>query len=186
MLNGKLSELFKQAFLADRFVTMLYERMKEYKVSWDLKTVTQNALSEYEKLRRAEQLTKEQNRIYRQVCDTLEQYLLYVEKEHLDGEDAFDAVKEKFAEETAKREAAVETAGESLDYVFDFMEDAFGGESQEMVVFVTELNTNFYSIQYLKENDCDKYYMYNKKLLFDEQQENVLKQLDEIESELVQ
>jgi len=67
------------------------------------------------------------------------------------------------------------------------MEDAFGnddGDSQEMVVFVTELNTNFYSIQYLKENDCDKYYRYNKRLLFDEQQENVLVALSEIEDEL--
>jgi hypothetical protein len=54
-----------------------------------------------------------------------------------------------------------------------------------MVVFVTELNTNFYSIQYLKENDCDKYYIYNKQLLFDEQSANVLKELEEIESELI-
>ena len=64
------------------------------------------------------------------------------------------------------------------------MEAAFS-DSQEMVVFVTELNTNFYSIQYLKENDCDKYYIYNKQLLFDEQSENVLKELEEIESELI-
>ena len=76
---------------------------------------------------------------------------------------------------------------EALDYAFDFMEDAFGngdGDSQEMVVFVTELNTNFYSIQYLKENDCDKYYRYNKRLLFDEQQEQVLSALAEVEDEL--
>ena len=64
------------------------------------------------------------------------------------------------------------------------MEAAFS-DSQEMVVFVTELNTNFYSIQYLKENDCDKYYIYNKQLLFDEQSANVLKELEEIESELI-
>lgn len=187
MLIGKLSEHFKHAFLSDRFVTMLYERLKEYKVSGDLKAVTQNALSEYDKLRRAEQLTKEQNRVYYKVCDTLERYLLCVEKEHLDGEDAFEAVKEKFLQEAAKREAAVEMAGEALDYAFDFLEDAFGngeGDSQEMVVFVTELNTNFYSIQYLKENDCDKYYRYNKRLLFDEQQEEVLQALSEIEEEL--
>ena len=32
---------------------------------------------------------------------------------------------------------------------FDFMEIAFGN-SQEMTVFVTELNTNFYSVQFLQ------------------------------------
>ena len=187
MLIGKLSELFKQAFLADRFVTMLYDRMKEYKLSGDLNAVTQNALTEYENLRRAEQLTKEQNIVYQKVCDTLEQYLLYIEKEHLGGEEGFEAVKEKFAEEAVRREEVTDAAGEALAYAFDFMEDAFGnsdGDSQEMVVFVTELNTNFYSIQYLKENDCDKYYRYNKRLLFDEQQEQVLSALAEVEDEL--
>ena len=132
-----------------------------------------------------EQLTKEQERVYRKVCETLEKYLLFLEKEHLSGDDAFEAVKEKFQEETKRREEAVDMAGEALDYAFDFMEDAFTGDSQEMVVFVTELNTNFYSIQYLKENDCDKYYRYNKGLLFDEQKENVLKELQAIEAEMV-
>ena len=49
------------------------------------------------------------------------------------------------------------------------MEDAFG-DNQEMVAFVTELNTSYYSINFWKENGCDKYYRYNKRLLFDEQQ----------------
>lgn len=183
MILGKLSELFKQAFLSDRFVTMLYEKMKEYKVTGDLKEVLGASLTEYEKLRKAEQLTKEQDRVYRKMNETLESYLLLTEKEHLTGEDAFEAVKEKFAEETEKREIEVDAASSALGYAFDFMEDAFG-DSQEMVVFVTELNTNFYSIQYLKENDCDKYYRYNKRLLFDEQQEQVLSTLAEVEEEL--
>ena len=53
-----------------------------------------------------------------------------------------------------------------------------------MVSFVTELNTNYYSIQFLKENDCDKYYQYNKKLLFDKQQEEILSELNEVEQDL--
>ena len=53
-----------------------------------------------------------------------------------------------------------------------------------MVAFVTELNTNYYSIQFLKENDCDKYYRYNKRLLFDEQRQEILEELDEVEQDL--
>ena len=49
-----------------------------------------------------------------------------------------------------------------------------------MVCFVTELNTNYYSIQYLKENDCDKYFKYNKGLLFDERREKILEELEEM------
>ena len=70
-----------------------------------------------------------------------------------------------------------------MNHGFDFMEDAFG-DSQEMVSFVTELNTNYYTIQFLKEYDCDKYYKYNKKLLFEEQHQEILKQLDEVETDL--
>ena len=66
---------------------------------------------------------------------------------------------------------------------FDFMEEAFG-DSQEMVAFVTELNTNYYSVQFLKDNDCERYNRYNKKLLFGAQQEEILKELDEVEQEL--
>ena len=63
------------------------------------------------------------------------------------------------------------------------MEEAFG-QSQEMVVFVTELNVNYYSVWFIKENGCDKYYQYNKKLLFDKQQEEILSELNEVEQDL--
>ena len=53
-----------------------------------------------------------------------------------------------------------------------------------MVAFVTELNTNYYSVQFLKDNDCERYNRYNKKLLFGAQQEEILKELDEVEQEL--
>ena len=63
---------------------------------------------------------------------------------------------------------------------FDFMEEAFG-QSQEMVVFVTELNVNYYSVWFIKENGCDKYYQYNRGLLFDEQQAEIMAEMDELE-----
>ena len=63
------------------------------------------------------------------------------------------------------------------------LELAFG-DSQEMVIFITELNTNPYSIQFISENGCDSYYKYNKKLLFEEEQRNILKELDDIENDL--
>ena len=63
-----------------------------------------------------------------------------------------------------------EAAGEKLEHAFDFMEAAFGG-SQEMVLFVTELNTGFYSIEFLQEYDCERYYQYNKNLLFSREEE---------------
>jgi hypothetical protein len=53
-------------------------------------------------------------------------------------------------------------------------------ESQEMVVFLTELTANRYSASFIQENGCDRYYQYNKKLLFGEQQREILSGIDEV------
>ena len=52
------------------------------------------------------------------------------------------------------------------------MEAAFG-DSQEMVIFVTELNTNEYCVRFLQDYDCDRYYQYNKRLLFDDEEQRL-------------
>ena len=56
-----------------------------------------------------------------------------------------------------------------LEHGFDFMEAAFG-DSQEMVIFVTNLNTSGYCVHFLQEYECERYYQYNKKLLFEDRE----------------
>ena len=58
------------------------------------------------------------------------------------------------------------TACAALEAAFDFMEQAFA-ESQEMVVFVTELTVDPVSHAFLTENGCERYFQYNKDLLLD-------------------
>ena len=47
-----------------------------------------------------------------------------------------------------------------------------------MVVFVTGLNTGFYSVDFLQEYACERYYEYNKMLLFDDREKEILKQME--------
>ena len=183
MLIGRLGTCFKDYFLKDRFVTILYEYLKLLRSNLQIDLVVCEARDKYEKLRKEEQMTKQEDYVRKQVLDTLESYEQLTKEEHLDGEAAFERVKELFGNEVAGREELTEYTLAALEHAFDFMEDAFG-DSQEMVSFVTELNTNYYSIQFLKENDCDKYYQYNKKLLFDKQQEEILSELNEVEQDL--
>ena len=183
MLIGRLGTCFKDYFLKDRFVTILYEYLKLYRSNLQIDLVVCESRDKYEKLRKEEQMTKQEDHVRKQVLDTLESYEQLTKEEHLDREAAFERVKELFGNEVAGREELTEHTLAALEHAFEFMEDAFG-DSQEMVSFVTELNTNYYSIQFLKENDCDKYYQYNKKLLFDKQQEEILSEMDEIEQDL--
>ena len=183
MLIGELGGRFWDRAAEDRFVTLLYEYLLRYKECMNLELTVTEAVAGYEKLRKEEQLNRMEDGIWRKVMDALWGYLQVTKAEHLKGDGAFARIKELFGQETQAREKKIEETLRALEHAFDFMEEAFG-DSQEMVAFVTELNTNEYSVQFLKANECERYYRYNKKLLFGEQQEEILKELDEAEQEL--
>lgn len=92
-----------------------------------------------------------------------------------------ESIREAFAAQTRKREQMVDEAAKNLECAFDFCEAAFG-ESQEMVVFITELTVNQYSAWFIGENGCDRYYKYNKGLLFHERQQGILQDMDAVRS----
>ena len=50
-----------------------------------------------------------------------------------------------------------------------------------MVAFITELNANYYSLWFIRENGSDLYYRYNKGLLFDQRQQEIERQMDDVE-----
>ena len=98
----------------------------------------------------------------------------------MDAAEAFDRVRTEFVKETEKREQMIAAVSENLECAFDFMERAFG-ESQEMVVFITELTVNFYGAKFLSENECGRFYKYNKGLLANERRANILSGIEEVE-----
>ena len=54
------------------------------------------------------------------------------------------------------------------------------GNGQEMVIFVTWLTTGKSSVRFLQENECERYYEYNRRLLFENQENSLLEQLDSL------
>lgn len=183
LLNSRLSENFRRCFDTDLYVTKLYEFLLRYKETLDLDLILYQAADELEQQKKSELITRAEEQTAKAVIQKLESYRNLIKGEHLAGEDAFAKVKKEFAKETAARGVEIDETSEMLTNTFDFMEEAFG-DSQEMVVFVTELNANYYSIQFIKENGCDQYYRYNKGLLFDERQEKILKRMEEVEGKL--
>ena len=97
-------------------------------------------------------------------------------KTALEGE-LDEAIREDFEAQVSRREQMVDEAAENLECAFDFCETAFG-EGQELVVFVTELTINPYSSWFISENGCDRYYKYNKGLLFREGRQGILDDMD--------
>ena len=73
------------------------------------------------------------------ILKTLEQYRQQLVKDNrLDPDEAFSYIKASFARDTEERKQLIQTAASYLENAFAFMESAFG-ESQEMVIFITEL-----------------------------------------------
>lgn len=183
LLNGKLSELFSENYFVDSFVTKVYEYMVEYKEGQDtlsIKNLLEKAMKEKETLEKAELLTRRDSMTWKRVILFLENAVQAVKKELLSGDEAYACVKAMFEAEVEKLEEQTESISKTLQNVFDFMEAAFG-ESQEMVAFITELNANYYSIWFIKENGSDQYYRYNKGLLFDERHKALTGQMDAME-----
>ena len=79
---------------------------------------------------------------------------------------AFGLLRAQFQTLADDRETAQNTASAALEAAFDFMEQAFA-ESQEMVVFVTELTLSPAAHAFITENGCERYFQYNKDLLLD-------------------
>ena len=92
--------------------------------------------------------------------------------ESADGAAAWEQVRGRFGRASDRYEEQRVSCGEMLEHAFDFMEAAFG-DSQEMVIFVTELNTNEYCVRFLQDYDCERYYQYNKRLLFDDEEQRL-------------
>lgn len=181
LVLAKAVEAFRQTYREEAYMTVLLEKLKAYKSGTlsleEIRCETERTLQAKKK---AKILNKEESYALKRVMERLEKYeKLLREAGNPEREKAFEFVKEAFAKENAAYQNKVEHAGQILEYAFDFMEIAFGN-SQEMTVFVTELNSNFYSVQFLQSYECERYYQYNKNLLFDEKRRNILNRIDSL------
>ena len=92
------------------------------------------------------------------------------------AEKAFLNVKRGFDVQRIVLEQIEEGVLGALEHAFDFMEQAFS-DSQEMVVFVTELTLGRESVMFLAEHTCERYLKYNKELLIGTKKTELLSQI---------
>ena len=77
-----------------------------------------------------------------------------------------DAVRGWFAEEVQRRKEQVEATKAMFDNAFRFLEITFG-DSQELVIFVTEITAGYDTSWFVEQFGCDAYFRHNRELLFD-------------------
>lgn len=190
LLVSKLVAVFRETFGYDRYVRDLYECMKELKFVMGRKDSGRSSAEIIgEKIDQAQAQLKlaqkqglydeEQLRSSRLVIRTLERYRCDVLDQKMDDPAAaFEYIKGQFAADTKTRQEMIVHAKQCLENAFAFMETAFG-ESQEMVIFITQLNASAICLRFIRENGSEKYDKYNRSLLFNEKREELLKDIDE-------
>ena len=123
-------------------------------------------------------LSRAQLRTCRAVSAKLEEDLMELRRSGItDWNEGFALLRERFSADSDRYEELFDEAGEALEHAFDFMEAAFAN-GQELVIFVTGLNTGEASVEFLKEYNCERYYRYNRELLFDDQESRMKEVLE--------
>ena len=138
-----------------------------------LSALAENFHAEWSRLLENSLLSRVHLRTYRAVSAKMEEDRMALLKSGItDWEEGFDLLRERFGADSDHYEDLFDEAGAALEHAFDFMEAAFAG-SQELVLFVTELNTGAYSVHFLQDYECERYYQYNRDLLFSQEEESI-------------
>lgn len=182
LLLTRLGTAFRTVTEEEQRLEMLMEYLKIYREQEGdgparLNDILAAVSAQWEEKKREELLSRADDRRYRKVIGELENWCRTLRSRDLkDPEETWAAVKKLFAGVRDQYEQSWDEAGEMLEHGFDFMEAAFG-DSQEMVVFVTNLNTSYYCVRFLQEYECQRYYQYNKKLLFEDREGELKKRI---------
>ena len=149
----------------------LLERLGDY---------VDNLRMEREQKQKEGRLERREDRTIRKALDLLENYRLLLKKESGESwEEAFDILRSAFGETRGEWEEAWDQAAASLECAFDFMEAAFYN-SQEMVIFVSGINTDYSCVRFLETYECERYIRYNKDLLFEDAGAQIRKRIEEL------
>ena len=170
LLLGRLNESFKESHETDIFVEKLYDFLVSAKDLCAGEVQACGVLADFFE----KSICKLDGKADARLVKTLERYA----RTAAAGGD-FSAIKEQFAKETQNRSQSLEKTEALLRAAFDFMEKVFG-ESQEMVIFVTELNMNSHAMWFIRENGSEAYYKYKQGLLFGSGHSNLLREIEEV------
>ena len=96
------------------------------------------------------------------------------------GVEAFKAVKKEFDKTVKETKKQAQTAESGLSNALLFCEEAFG-EGQEILILITEFTSNTHTAQFIGKFGCKEYFKHNKELLFYDRQQELMRQIAELD-----
>lgn len=191
LLLSKLSESFQISYHVEQYTELLFSLLKRLKENieerpqnlWNLMGYLQKEAEEdLHKRLQAGLMEQKDARDMERALSVFEGYRKVIQNAQADLIHGFEMIKAMFQGVVENRSIEIDDAKQELEYAFDFMELVFG-ESQEMVIFITELTANYYSMRFISEYGCERYFRYNKSLLFHEAQKEILNEIAKAKKE---
>ena len=190
LLLSRLNTAFRELYFMEKELQDIYEILLEVREALSegfgihpvlyLQDALNRYTADYIQKKKAGLLTREQDYTCRGVRDTLDKYLQQIKKAGIqDAQTAFTCLKQCFGLKKQAYDTGFDKSAAMLEYAFDFMEAAFA-DGQELVVFITELNSSIYATAFLQQYECERYYRYNRELLFRENTGRILKRIQEL------
>jgi hypothetical protein len=190
LLLEQLSGYFRQYKKTEDLTNRLYQRLLLVK-NWLESGKRADTLDQFIQQQRhslevkvqAELVSLDEEALEEQVIVILESYLMTLKKERIqEGEPAMERVRTLFGQETDKRKRVIQRVQNALAQSFQFLSDTFG-DGQEMVLFVTGLSRNREGMDFITKHGCPAYFTYSKKLLFQEREKELQREIETLQNQ---
>ncbi len=189
LLIGKLTGIFSASYYLDMQITTVFESLKSIKRRLEqddlAQHLSQEANRQREKLasrQKAAAVDRQEAAAILNAAQTLETDANLLRTEAVcSNEEGFAKISERFQQAVAEMDTQTEQASAMLEHAFAFLTATFG-KSQEMVVFVTELNTNFFCTWFIGQNGSEAYTRCNKELMIGKQKQELMGDIKKIHS----
>ena len=174
LVLSRLSGESRNTRLQDGLTTALHAALSEFKARIESEepqaVLTGLIRQRQEQQRRAKEaghLDRESRDLGQREINLLETYRQGLAREALSTPAAaMDAVRDWFSRETELRKRLGQATGAMFANAFRFLEEALG-QSQELVIFVTEITAGYDTSWFVENFGCEAYFRHNQELLFD-------------------
>lgn len=190
LMLDRVGNDIRQTYYSEQVLGELVRILKRFKTDLNNTGATADNLlqlqitekrKEIEKGKRANAISDDRLKVLHGVIDALEAEKREITM-HPDADKTaqYDLIRKDFNSRKAALKKQVEKTDSELESMFLFAEDVFK-EGQEMLIIVTELTKGFYSAHYISRYGCNKYFEHNKELLFYERQNEIIREIEDLE-----
>lgn len=131
--------------------------------------------------KKSQTLSIDQQHITMKVIEALRIELEEVLKSKTEtAQDQFKVISNNYNKLNAELKNKVGESQNTLSNLFKFAEEVFD-EGQEILILVTELTINYYSVQFISRYGCKEYFNHNKELLFYERQKEIIAEIENLD-----